>query len=374
MGDNQVIQGPYRVEAPATTSNLATLVSQLRQGLIGYSTAVNGLRQSLPVTGTGYQPHTFNVGTDTFGGNGGNNTIIGDDNYVFTPILGQLPYGRNSFWQYGFGDQLSSRTQPLRNYNLNLGNDTVTGGTGQDLMIGDYGMTLAPIVNQAPQTPEQGLQLQQSLDLLLSDLQAYIRDLHNNTYGIDFNQENQANSLRASNDQMNGIDGNDLMLGDNATMVLPFIAGGLNLGVTLQQGILDLRVSDHNLTHALPRRVQFIYRQAGVGATELNQDALYGGTGNDVLFGLNANDALFGQEGNDFLFGGLGSNALDGGAGSNTVRTGNPGRADEAAIAPDIQAKLAAMLSPALLTSLYETISSQASQQLEGQLSGRITH
>jgi Ca2+-binding RTX toxin-like protein len=374
VGDNQLVQGPFRVENPAAENNLNALIGQLRQALVSSSTAINGLRQSLPVSDPAYQPHTFVIGADSIGGQGGNNTITGDNSYLFMPILNQLTYLRDSFWQYGFGDQLSLRTQPLRNYNLNLGNDTITGGTGNDLMIGDYSVSLTPLVNPAPQTPAETIQLQQSLDLLLSDLQAYIRDRHNDIYGIDFNQENQANSLRAGNDAMAGIDGNDLMIGDNATLVLPFIAGQLTLTLPLQNGNLDLRVSDHNFYHSLPRRFQQAYRKDGVGYTEFSRDTLYGGTGNDILFGLRDSDVLFGQEGNDFLFGGTDSNSLDGGPGTNVIRTGNPGRADETAIAPDIQAKLAAALSPALLATIYETIASQPNQQLQGQLSGRISH
>ncbi|MGF1566776.1 MAG: hypothetical protein ACFCVD_01655 [Nodosilinea sp.] len=371
-GDNRVIQGPYRVETPAIEGNLSTQVSQLRTAIGRYSTAVTGLRQSLVVNGSGYQPHTFTIGADTLSGDTGNDSLIGDDHYTFTPILAQLPYQRDSFWNYGFGDQLSGRTQPLRHYNLNLGNDSLNGGGGDDFAIGDYSITLVPIVNQAPQTAAQTLELQQSLDLLVTNVQSYIRNLHIDAYGINFNQTNQSNVLRAGNDSVDGASGNDLVIGDNATQVLPFVAGSLNLSVALASGNLDLRVDDFNLSHSLARQFQVIYRQAGVGVTQLGQDTLFGGSDNDVLFGLRDIDTLFGQDGNDYLFGGAENDALDGGSGSNVIRSGDPGRSDETAINPAVLARLANFLSPALLNTIAETRLTQSSHQLEGKLSGQV--
>jgi Ca2+-binding RTX toxin-like protein len=314
------------------------------------------------------------IGADNIDGNGGNDSVIGDDHYLLTPILSTLPYVRDSFWDYGFGDQQSSRTQSLRDYDRNLGNDTINGGDNNDFLNGDYAVTLVPIVNTVPQTPEQALILEQSLDQLIVDIKAFLRDLNNDAYGIDFNQVNYANSLQAGNDAIDGASGNDLMVGDNSTRILPFIAGSLDLAIPIQNSKFDLEVADHNLSHSLPRQFEYLFRPEGVGVTVLGEDQLFGGEGNDVMFGLRAIDTLFGQDGNDYLFGGDEADILEGGLGTNVVRTGNPSRQDETDIAVDVTAKLAAFLSPDVLATIQEIIATQGDQQLAGKLTGRVVN
>jgi Ca2+-binding RTX toxin-like protein len=374
VGDNQLIEGPYRVETPASEGDLATMVAQLRAAITSYGSLVSGYRSGLAVNPSGYTPHTYVVGADTLYGDAGNDTIIGDDQTLLTPLLNTFTYTRSSFWSYGFGDQVSGRSQPLIDYALYRGNDTLNGGDGDDYLQGDYANTLVPLVTVVPQDSTQLAQLDQSLEQLVTDLEAYLRDRHNDTYGINFNLANQANLLVAGNDVMDGSTGNDLMLGDNATQVLPFIGGGLNLSLDIQNGYLDLRVDSHNFYHSLSMGFEYLYRQAGVGFTQLAQDTLYGNWGNDVLFGLRGADTLLGMDDNDYLFGGEGTDGLDGGPGSNIVRSGDPGRSDTAAILPTITARLWAFLSPDLMAILQETLATQATQSLSGQVRGPIVN
>jgi Ca2+-binding RTX toxin-like protein len=374
VGDNQFIQGPFRVETPNADGDLSNLVSQLRQAISSFSGAALALQNSLTVASTNYIPHTFNIGGDNINGDGGDDSVVGDDHYLLTPILSTLPYVRDSFWDYGFGDQQSSRTQSLRDYDRNLGNDTINGGDNNDFLNGDYAVTLVPIINTVPQTPEQALILEQSLDQLIVDIKAFLRDLNNDAYGIDFNQVNYANSLQAGNDAIDGASGNDLMVGDNSTRILPFIAGSLDLAIPIQNSKFDLEVADHNLSHSLPRQFEYLFRPEGVGVTVLGEDQLFGGEGNDVMFGLRAIDTLFGQDGNDYLFGGDEADILEGGLGTNVVRTGNPSRQDETDIAVDVTAKLAAFLSPDVLATIQEIIATQGDQQLAGKLTGRVVN
>src|SRR5207253_1789210 len=59
-------------------------------------------------------------------------------------------------------------------YDLNIGNDSIHGGTGNDLLIGDYGTLFHPIATRTPQDQKSADDLHQKIDLLLGDLR---RDL-----------------------------------------------------------------------------------------------------------------------------------------------------------------------------------------------------
>ncbi|MGP1387017.1 MAG: DUF4347 domain-containing protein [Thainema sp.] len=372
VGDDSFAIGPFSTQSLSLQSSLGQTVTQLRQVITDFSRSVNRLRTSLSVNGSGYQPHTLRIGLDVINGDDGDDKITGDDQLLLAPIVDPLPYQRNTFWNYGFGDQLSNRIQPLRGYNLVVGNDTVNGGNGNDLIEGDYSIILAPIVNTAPRNANQRLVLEQSLDLLITDVNAFIRDLHQDTFGINFNQQNQANSLSAGNDTLRGDNGDDLVLGDAATFILPWVANQVDLSLVLQNGNLDTRDEAHNFRHLLSRAYDYLYRQAGVGSTTLGQDAIGGGNNNDILFGLSNIDAIFGQNGNDFLFGGKEADQLNGGSGQNVIRATNPARQDETAIAPVIDAHLAALLSPAMQSYLREIVQFQNTPALNGKLFGTI--
>lgn len=372
VGDDSFVIGPFSTQSLSLQSSLGQTVTQLRQVIRGFSRSVDRLRTSLSANGSGYQPHTLRIGLDAINGDDGDDKITGDDQLLLAPIVDPLPYQRSTFWNYGFGNQLSSRIQPLRGYNLVVGNDTVNGGNGNDLIEGDYSTILTPIVNAAPHNANQRLVLEQSLDLLITDINAFIRDLHQDTFGINFNQQNQGNSLSAGNDTLRGDDGDDLVLGDTATFILPWVANQIDLSLALQNGNLDSRDEAHNFRHLLPRAYDYLYRQAGVGSTTLGRDLIGGGNDNDILFGLSNIDAIFGQNGNDFIFGGKEADQLNGGSGQNVIRTTNPARQDETAIAPVIDAHLATLLSPAMQSYLREIVQFQNTPALNGKLFGTI--
>lgn len=142
-----------------------------------------------------------------------------------------------------------------------LGNDTLFGLGGDDLLLGDRLISPASV---------QGL----------SDRDRMSGDAGNDRiYG------------GADNDLLNGGDGNDTLYGD-------YIDGGSLFG----DDVLFGGAGDDLIV--------------GGGGS----DVLRGGPGDDTLFGSDGDDQLFGSHGDDDLRGGAGDDTINGGQGNDTVR------------------------------------------------------
>jgi Ca2+-binding RTX toxin-like protein/acetolactate synthase small subunit len=369
MGDNGLFLGPLGQQSPLNTSAVSALANDLRQIISNFSNTVNAALAPYVATGVSSQPYTLAIGNDTITGGNGDDQLLADDTFILSPILDSFNYVKGSFLNYALiGPDRSARSN-FREFDLKLGNDTVNAGSGNDFVVGGYSNIITPIVTQAPQTANDTIQLQRSLDVLADDVKVFLRDLHTTNNGINYNNRNQANSLIAQNDVINGGAGDDLVFGDNVTLVLPIVNRQINVSLNLTKGNVDYGDESYNFGQVLPHQWDTIYRNPTVGFTRLAEDTITGGDGNDILFGERGIDTIWGDAGNDYLFGGADTDNLDGGAGTNFVRQTNPGTSDLTAIKPAIDAAMVNFLSPSLQRYLTEIEQARNTFSLEGQLS-----
>ncbi len=366
MADNGTFYSPLTVQSPSNLTAVSNTIGALRQAIGQLNTRVNSLLT--PFTGAVNSPYTLVMGNDTITGGTGDDKLFAADTLIFAPLVNRFDYRKGSFWNYGF-DRTPQTVRPnFRDFNLTLNNNNVNGSEGNDLIIGGYSSLVLPLITKQPTNATEQQALKTSLNVLTADIEGFVRDLHNEKYGIDYVNRNQANTLNAENDTLSGGIGNDLIVGDNATLVLPFLNNQVDLSINLTVGNLDLSEESHNFFDTLPHQFDFVYRNPSKGVTTFGQDTINGDEGNDVLFGLQWRDRIFGGTGNDTLFGGREADTLDGGPGTNLVRTTNPSPSDELAIKPFINSNLINLISPAMQRYLLEIIAAKDTLALAGDL------
>ena len=357
MADNATFYSPFVVQPPSNLAAVSNQVNTLRQAIGQLNNQVNTL--IAPFTGAINSPYTLVMGNDTITGGDGNDKLLAADTLIFAPLVNSFDYRKGSFWNYGF-DRTPQAVRPnFRDFNLTLDNNNVNGGTGNDLIVGGYSSLVLPLITKQPANATEQQALKTSLNVLSADIESFVRDLHNEKYGIDYVNRNQANTLNAENDVLSGGAGADLIVGDNATFVLPFLNNQVDLSINLAVGNFNLSEESHNFFDTLPHQFDFVYRNASKGNTTFGQDTISGDEGNDVLFGLQWRDRLLGGAGDDTLFGGREADILDGGSGSNLIRTTNPSPSDELAIKPFINSNLINLISPAMQRYLLEIIAAK---------------
>jgi Ca2+-binding RTX toxin-like protein len=363
FGDNNLFFGPFVQQSPSSTSDLGSLLAGLQSAIAAVSFGVN---QLIPASSLGQKPITLSLGNDNVTGGNGDDFLYADDSMTIAPILNTLNYQRGTFWNYNLAGANRPARANFRDYDVQLGNDSVGGGDGNDLMVGGYSTIINPLVTVAASPTDTNLQ--RSLELLISDINTFVRDLHVDNHGILYDTRNQSNTLIAQNDNLWGESGNDLMVADNITLTTPFLNGQINTSLTLNKDYLDYSEEEHNFMHALQHQYDFAYRRANLGFTRMAEDFLSGGDGNDILFGLRAIDVMLGDLGNDFLSGGDDADQItDPGAG-NTIRNTNPSPADRRDIInPTAQLMLSNSLSPAMQQYIQQLLQAQNSLALQGQ-------
>ena len=226
-------------------------------------------------------------------------------------------------------------------------NDTLTGNTGNDTLIGG----LAPTGLTAGVGTDRA-QYSDATSGLLVDLQfaasntgiaagdtfVSIEDLYGSNLNDDLRGNAAANTIwgAGGNDVIYGRDGNDTLIGNAGNDVL---IGGNGADV-LDGGAGTDRVQYSDATSGLLVDLQFAVNNTGIAAgdtfvsiediygSNLNDDlrgnaganTIFGAGGNDVIFGRDGNDTLNGNTGNDTLIGGTGADRLDGGAGTDRAQ------------------------------------------------------
>ncbi|MCU0548576.1 MAG: DUF4347 domain-containing protein [Leptolyngbya sp. Prado105] len=366
MGDNAFFIGGLTINSPSNAAVLSSLLGELQQVISSFNSTVNFVLNPLvnrPMT----QPITLAIGNDQITGNAGDDKLLADDTFIIAPNFKNPNYVKGSFWNYTVNGANRPARPTLREFNLKLGNDLVNGGTGNDLMIGGYSNVILPLANQAPTTQAERTQFQRDLELIAEDVRTFIRDLHNTNHGIDYVNNNQSHTLIAQNDVMNGEAGEDVMLGDNATLLLPIVNGQINLSFELVNGYLDSSDSSHNFSQGLLHQYDLIYRNPNLGVTQFAEDTMTGGDGNDILFGLRGIDRMQGESGDDYLLGGAETDVINDTLGNNVIRATNPSAGDITIINPRINTYLTNFLSPALQRYVTELDQEKNSLTIEGQ-------
>jgi serralysin len=265
-------------------------------------------------------------------GQGGNDTIVGDD---FTDTL--LGGNGNDQLQGGFNNDI---------VNGGAGNDTaivlegefiddVNGGNGIDTLDlsdmdgtgGPGGISGAAIVNLAAGTWDLtsgsgGARTVVGIEIVRGTQLGDTMTGGGAAETLSGNNGNDWLSGGNGNDSLGGGAGDDTLIGGNGNDTLNGGAGidtaaynGAAAGVTVSLSIagaqntgaagFDTLISIENLTG---------WTSADVLTGNAAVNVLRGGNGNDTLGGLNGNDSLFGDNGADVLVGGTGRDFLTGGA------------------------------------------------------------
>jgi Ca2+-binding RTX toxin-like protein len=218
----------------------------------------------------------------------------GNDRFIQSGLLGGIVHRASDSLDGGAGND---------SLNAGLGlNDTVVGGSGDDLLILDYsvgdtgqGMTLT--VTGSPEVSGSASRLTTTGTTLDSiNFSGINRFQVAGTIQADMLTGATGNDTldgSAGNDTLNGQDGNDSLIGGAGNDSL-LGAGGSD--------ILD----------------------GGDGSDTLDggdgNDSLLGGAGNDTLNSGQGNDTLDGGDGQDTLDGSFGADTLDGGDGDDLLR------------------------------------------------------
>ncbi|MEL7226643.1 MAG: calcium-binding protein, partial [Cyanobacteria bacterium J06576_12] len=356
VGDDQFFFGPFLTSAEEESTS--ALVKELRAALGSFEQSLYRQIDAFdPATATQSKvPGRLMIGNDTLKGLGGDDRVIGDDQYLFAPVLESVPYRRRSFWNYGRGQDETGRSQDLQDFDLTLSNDTVEGNEGKDMIVGDYATTLLPVFESLPGDRRSQERLGTAMDGLISDIEQLLRDLHQEDYGIRFAQRSHTHDLNALNDTLSGNAGDDLIVGDNASLRLPIVGGKPELSLRLTSDRFNVEDEAYNFSHGLPRQVELAFRLPD-DKKEINKDTITGNAGADILFGSAGKDNLSGGSEDDFLVGGRGDDNIDPGTGTDTTRLTNLNPTDlRRLLNPAIDAQLETWLSPASKNYLDELI------------------
>jgi len=194
----------------------------------------------------------------------------------------------------------------------NVGNDTINGGNGSDLIFGDSVNTdtlaLAKNLGTAGGLGWEVFEILESTAGNGWNRQTTLNYIKNNSDELsEVTVNSKGESRSGGNDILNGGAGNDTIYGQEGNDTIDGGAGDDKLhgdSAQLQRdpatGNDTIRGGDGN---------DFIDGGAG-------NDALYGDAGNDVIYGWTGNDRILGGAGNDELLGEYGNDTITGGAGA----------------------------------------------------------
>ncbi len=246
-------------------------------------------------------------------------------------------------------DQLSSGTSTLDQ----VGDDSITGGDGDDIILGDAPYTDGLAANQGLSTDSGG---GWEVFAALESGQGTTADW-DRADTIDYIQNNleeisTESGREGGNDTIDGGDGNDIIYGQEGDDTISggagddTIDGGTGTD-TLDGGsgddildggpgddaidggegsdLLDFSGATGGIDFTLTQSVSFTSTGEiqGLGTdTYSNMEGVIGSDYNDIITGSSGDDRLFGNDGDDQLFGGSGDDTLDGGLGDDTMTGG----------------------------------------------------
>jgi Ca2+-binding RTX toxin-like protein len=299
--------------------------------------------------------NVFTVGADSLDGGAGNDVLIGDDSILAeTTFTAQVGYA-GDFERFTEGmadsaDEAAGAVLDLMQLDVHLrdqtvlvkhgthwdtetvhhidlvaeGNDTINGGDGNDLIVGDAFTVRTAQVNLVA----GGTVPTYSDDDAWKNADWY-DGYHCHGSDHDFNdfgwQDHwHFDATASSSDVINAGTGADLVWGDSLALVSSTITRGAGISNT------DYGRASHDAGDALLGLVAltdsadyWLALQEGGHCGHDYADTISGLDGDDILFGQAGNDTLKGGTGNDWLVGGDGSDSIDGGTGSNHTSSGD---------------------------------------------------
>ena len=188
------------------------------------------------------------------------------------------------------------------------GNDSLVGGAGDDVMVGDNWKYVAPRITLTPDA---------------SSAVGHHDSWHcPNEWDHQGHSDGPGDVWIVGNDTMDGGAGNDLMFGDSVVFVAPTmaLAPGVNWRDHYAVRNETRDVLDDLVEMGLHQNFGFAPAYPNVTG---GNDTLLGGDGDDILFGQGGDDGLQGGAGNDWLIGGDGKDTLDKGTGKDKGSSGD---------------------------------------------------
>ncbi|MCH2611972.1 MAG: dockerin type I domain-containing protein [Pirellulales bacterium] len=268
--------------------------------------------------------------------------------------------------------QLESIPLPAE-YPMLIGNDILSGNDGDDTIFGDFSIHVLPViysgtfdriitaitsedsVESVNACIEQSTSVAEKLECidgydayqfaltrfmeeLFTDIEQYLRATkHFQDYRIleshydhpfygRRSNEMASSVLIAGNDLIHGNNGNDVLLGDSASIYTDYmISGGVANMITT--GNPDGSFYDYHMEQKLESKFMqrenfetighYTFNEEAIATNDrsliegIANDVINGGDGNDIIYGQNMNDQINGDSGADILFGGGGANTLD---------------------------------------------------------------
>ena len=396
FGDDAVILTPYvnGLQVPQNRVIAAALAAQsylhdLKQAALDLESVVfeahyqvlqtlisaNASVPSRVASGTDHDHHDLFIGNDTIAAGTGSDLVFGDWGLLGAPIvtgirLDQVQLGSTidtstmQAVRFVLANQETARAGLLAthlqrdqnrlsrtiatttlnrlvadyDFDLTMGNDLINGNEGNDVLFGDFGIVVVPLVLQSPPLPgASDPKLDQTIHVLLNDVggaaalgvrrnSSYTSRNHLTTfndlrarYSHPFFGERvvatQLATIIAGNDSIFGDTGDDFVLGDSASLFVTYSAQTPN-----QRIVSPIPAFELNYLNRENFELAGHYRRDG-GASRIASDSIRGGDGNDSLYGQHRNDSVYGEGGNDLAYGGDGQvNVVDGGTGTNDAR------------------------------------------------------
>ncbi len=304
--------------------------------------------------------HDLAIGNDLIEGDAGHDTIIGDDGVLISSVVPGYGYedddiDDHSVTKEALKDQQKLRKDDLKDhlaaqhvhvgfkyrlpqkkdldlivydpeYHLCAGNDTIGGGSGDDLVIGDVGVIVMPVVVDTPEDKKELKDLEKDVKDLLKDLENELenRQHHGHWHKVDedffdsyFKKaydyphgKDHSVVVTEGNDWLTGNEGDDILLGDSAAIVVVFAADDPGQRLVLGKPKFKLqdltKDFDFLLDHSRYRWHSHTWTDDDDGCITVpygqsNCDTISGGDGDDVLLGGQGKDSLSGGDGKDIV-------------------------------------------------------------------------
>jgi Ca2+-binding RTX toxin-like protein len=215
--------------------------------------------------------------------------------------------------------------------NRDIDSDSLQGGTGSDLAVGDFTVLAMPLILSTPTSAQALRDLDVHVELLLDQIANGDRAEAPHSVSLALARTQLATmstaallpevrhaavggEIRIGNDRLDGDQGNDNLFGDNIVIVSPLTLDNVANYLSLRRSTYTIQYLDD------AAKLYFGSIELAPVTKTMNQDVLDGGIDNDILMGMIGDDQLLGRDGNDTLLGGNGVDDLDGGSGSNEVR------------------------------------------------------
>ena len=272
---------------------------------------------------------TLNVGNDTILGNSGADSIYGGGDSVNGAIKGDSIDGGTEA-DHLYGDFLSQYSTVYGNV-ADAGDDTISGGDGDDFIYGDSALTSAGYGYG-----NDSLMGGPGADVIYGESGA---GSGSGVYGMDTIEG------EADNDTMTGEDDNDTyrftVLADGSLGLDSVVEGVDTLTGTLGGDLLDFTaVQPHTSVNGITIDISStgtqtitttgqlrlalsngsgIERVIGSDHATRGNDTITGNSRPNVISGLSGNDVIDASSGNDTVYGGEGNDDLTGGSGSDAL-------------------------------------------------------